>query len=179
MKGYGAEFREPRNVNHFVLLNASPTGGRLQGCEIKALPALGIRISEAGPDLSRSSDGLSRWQFVREEGKRRLLAVPREGKGWPCPPPRSRLRGQGRREGGRNQALTRQGPRQEERVLQNVAEGIVVVGLCPQGHGHGQRRPTDRPTDPRIGLQKMALNVKNDGGWRDPRQRGQILAFRP
>ena len=37
----------------------------------------------------------------------------------------------------------------------------------------------DRPTDPRIGLQKMALNVKNDGGWRDPRQRGQIFAFRP
>ena len=27
----------------------------------------------------------------------------------------------------------------------------------------------DRPTDPRIGLQKMALNVKNDGGWRDPK----------
>ena len=40
MKGYGAEFREPRNVNH-----ASPTGERLQGCEIKALPALGILIS--------------------------------------------------------------------------------------------------------------------------------------
>ena len=45
MKGYGAEFREPRNVNHFVLLSASSTGGRMQGCEIKALPVSGILIS--------------------------------------------------------------------------------------------------------------------------------------
>ena len=49
MKGYGAEFREPRNVHHFVLLNASPMGGRLQGCEIKACGVRDPYLSEARP----------------------------------------------------------------------------------------------------------------------------------